>query len=220
LQGTAPDAKSPFDSGATVALLWVIFSAPVVYLLLHSRLGGLGALLGYELGCVAAARMLGVTWGRVPAVRELLLWAGITLALLSLALVVLPFLSEALAAGAPVMKAWGLDGRLGNLALLWYVLANPWIEEAFWRGSLLTSRFQSLIGRAPALLIATVGFVPYHVVVLQTMFGSTAWWLALPILLGSATWVTITLWRHSLYPAVITHLIADLFLVLIYLFTR
>ena len=220
MRDRTPDAKRLFDRGAAVALLWVIISAPVVYLLLHSRLGGLGALVGYELGCVVAARMVGVAWGRVPSVREWLLWAGVTLALLSLVLVVMPFFSGALAAGAPVMQAWGLDGLVGNMALVWYVLANPWIEEAFWRGSLLTRRFQQLVGHKPALLIATVGFVPYHVVVLQTMFGSDAWWLALPILLGSATWVTITRWRHSVYPAIASHLIADLLLVLIYLLTR
>ena len=186
-----------FDRRAAVALLWVLLSAPAVHLLLRSPLGGLGALCGYELGCVLASRMLGVAWGRVPSTRELLVWAGVTLALLSLALLVLPFLGEALEAGAPAMAAWGLDGWVGNLALLWYVLANPWIEEAFWRGALLSRRFQNLVGRNLSHGIATIGFVPYHLVVLHAMFGPSAWWLALPILIGSATWVGITLWSGA-----------------------
>ena len=103
-----------------------------------------------------------------------------------------------------------------SLAFSWYILVNPWVEEGFWRGALLGTGVQSLVGRHTALAIATLGFVPYHSAVIYLMFGADAWWFSIPVLLGSGLWVWMTRWRQSVIPAVVSHAMADLVLVALY----
>ena len=149
-------------AGARWALVWVVLSAPVVVLLLRSPAAGLGAMLGYHACCLSAAKAAGVDWGRRIRPWEALAWAVTTLVLLGGVAQALPQVSVLLERATPSLQRWGLQGWLGLAAFGWYVVVNPWIEEVFWRGSLLGPAVQSLVGRRAAAWIAALGFVPYH----------------------------------------------------------
>ena len=211
-----PDTIHP-RAGARWALAWVVLSVPVVVLLLRSPVAGWGAMLGYHVCCLLASQAVGVEWGRRIRLWEMAAWAAITLILLGAALQLLPQVPGLLERATPSLQRWGLQGGLGVAAFGWYVLVNPWIEEAFWRGSLLGDAFQGLVGRRAAIWIATLGFVPYHSAVIYLMFGADAWWFSIPIALGSAGWVMLTRWRRSVVPAAVSHQMADLVVVLVYL---
>jgi hypothetical protein len=211
------DTRQSADAhGAWWALAWVVASGPVVFFLLRSPAGAWGAMLGYHLGCILAARAAGVQWGQRPSNPELVGWAGATVFLLGTTSQLLPGFQVLFADAAPRLQQWGMHGWLGILAFTWYVVANPWIEERFWRGSLLGARFQYCMGRRRSMWIAILGFVPYHVLVITWMFGRHAWWLSVPVLLGSILWTGMTLWRRSVIPAAVSHQMADLVIVLLY----
>ena len=220
MTGPAENILPQGYAGARWALFWVLASTPAVVLLLQSPGGGWAAMLGYHIGCLCAAKAAGVEWGRRPAPWELMACAGTTLVLLGVASQVLPVIQVVVVRATPSLQLWGMQGWSGTLAFSWYVLINPWIEEAFWRGALLGSRFQRHVGRRRAEWIATLGFVPYHSAVIYLMFGADAWWFSLPVLLGSASWVLMTRWRRSVIPAAVSHQMADLMVILLYVLRR
>lgn len=168
------------------------------------------AVLGYHIGIVAvltAAR----AW---PLSRELLRGFN-TLALLVLVPV---FVSAGLAIYlvwpwahleglelAPTLSAWGLDS--GSLVFFgWYSLANPWLEELYWRGFLGSEQ------RRP--VIADALFGGYHALVLVLI---VEWPFAVlgGLVLAATGWIWRLVrrrYRGLLLPA-LTHLAADVSIV-------
>jgi membrane protease YdiL (CAAX protease family) len=155
----------------------------------------------------------GVSWGSIRW-REAAAAGVVTFVVLATLLLVLPGLQGVLSTAVPVLESWGMTGKAGIVALMWMVLVNPWIEEMFWRGTLLGPRCSRLLGRPGSLWLSVLGFVPFHVVAMHALFGAVAWWLAGPVLLGSLVWAWISRWRGSPLPAVLSHQAADLVVVL------
>jgi len=213
--GKATSARG--DAGVWIAVAWAVLAAPVVFLLLQLPAAAWAALLGYECGCFLASRAAGVSWGCVPRLREWCLWAVGTAAVLVLAWWAVPLFGSLLPQAAPVLARWGMQGTSAGVLLAWYVLVNPWVEEVFWRGTLLGGRCERVLGRRVCLLVSIVGFVPFHLVVLRALFGAQGVWLSLPVLVGSAAWAGMTRWRRSPFPAAISHQVADVAVVVLFL---
>ena len=137
-----------------------------------------------------------------------------------------PLISGALGAcaGLLLLGAWspvGLDGKAGEFArslglngttwpafLIYFVIANPWIEEFYWRGFLGSG------DRRPVL--NDVMFSGYHLLVTAGILGPV--WLApLFVVLTLTAWF----WRQadrlggSLFPSILSHLAADLTVMLV-----
>jgi membrane protease YdiL (CAAX protease family) len=206
-------ASTRSDHGAWFAVGWAFVSAPVVAVLLRLPGGGWMALAGYELACVVAMAVGGMSWGSIRW-REAAAAGVCTFALLATVLRVLPGLQGVLSAAVPVLETWGMTGTVGGVALVWMVLVNPWIEELFWRGTLLGPRCRRLLGLRASLWLSALGFVPFHVVAMHALFGDAAWSLAGPVLVGSVAWTLMSRWRRSPLPAVFSHQAADLVVVL------
>jgi hypothetical protein len=105
-----------------------------------------------------------------------------------------------------------------DLAILaYYALANPWIEERFWRGVLLGDELRSRLGVGKARAFAVVAFLPHHLAVLVPSFGvplATA--IAVPILFAGWFWTELRLRSGHLWWGIASHLGADLALCLVY----
>lgn len=73
----------------------------------------------------------------------------------------------------------------------------------------------AVLGRRGSALVASVGFVPFHLVVLAQLLGSGVLWSGWWILAASVAWTCMTRWRRSLVPAALSHQAADVVLVLL-----
>jgi hypothetical protein len=115
-------------------------------------------------------------------------------------------------------QSWGLAAPADLAWLAWYVAANPWIEERFWRGTLLGPDVCARVGVRRAQALAVVGFLAHHVVVLVTTFGLAAGLaLCVPILVASAVWTRLRLQSGGIWSPAASHAGADLALALVYL---
>ncbi len=101
-----------------------------------------------------------------------------------------------------------LGGSSGWLIVAYFSLANPVLEEFYWRGRL---------GSASSIL-QPVDFLyaGYHLLVVG-LFLSPAWNLAIFVILVAVSWAWRQLTRRfqSLLPAVLCHMLADFSLILV-----
>lgn len=208
------EGRPGLDLRMAIVLAWVALSAPVVAWLLVRTASAWWMIAGYETGCLLAIVSGGVSWGE-RRWGEAFAWAGLTLVVLLPVPWLIPRLHDLLLDAVPVLRHWGLSGGSGSMALVWFVVVNPWIEEVFWRGTLFGGRCVRVLGRRGGFTVSVLGFVPFHLVVLCALFGGSNWWLALPLGLGSVVWATLRLWRRSLLVAVLCHQAADIVLVLV-----
>jgi hypothetical protein len=116
-----------------------------------------------------------------------------------------------------VWAAWGLAPPGDRLLLLAYVGLNPWIEEWFWRGTLLGGAGGAPRGAARARWLAILGFVPFHLVFLVPSFG---WPLSIIIgvAIAAASWIWVILRERQghVWGAAASHWGADAGLVALY----
>ncbi len=127
-------------------------------------------------------------------------------------------------AGLFLLGGWslmGLDGKAGEFArslglsgatllafLIYFVIANPWIEEFYWRGYLGSGDSRPVLN--------DLMFSGYHLLVMASILGPV-WSAALFVVLTVAAWF----WRQadrlggSLLPSLLSHLAADLTVMLV-----
>ena len=101
------------------------------------------------------------------------------------------------------LAALGLTGTLPWAVFIGYFsLANPWLEEAFWRDALASP------ARGPALVDFL--YAGYHLIILASFVGP--FWLLVALLILAATgwfWRAVTRLTGSLLPGVVCHMLAD-----------
>ncbi len=170
------------------------------------------ALIGYHLAMV----LIMLLSGSKPDLRQLAVGRQWRVSLISVV--------AGASAGLFLFAAWslvGLDGKAGEFArslglseatwlafLIYFVIANPWIEEFYWRGFLGSG------DRRPVL--NDVLFSGYHLLVTASILGPI-WLAALFVVLTLTAWF----WRQadrlggSLFPSILSHLAADLTVMLV-----
>lgn len=116
-----------------------------------------------------------------------------------------------------LLGEWNFSGDQSVLLLLILVLLNPILEEIYWRGYLYHRIGQSL-GSAKNMLHASFWFTTYHLVVIIPVFS---WPLnvvvAIPIFAAGVLWGWIRHRTGSLLIPIISHMVADLGIVIIYM---
>jgi hypothetical protein len=129
------------------------------------------------------------------------LFAGVTLALLWPFLHVSPRLPQTL-------LEWGLTPRVWPWFIVYFALANPWLEELYWRS------WHGSPSRYPVL--ADFFFAGFHLVILAAFIS--VYWLAFAFLILSTTawvWRRITVRYDSLLASSLFHLAADVSILLV-----
>jgi len=191
---------------SSLRFLWVVIPYVCVFLgiiVLHS---GWGALIGFHLGLmpvlilnwrvVSRSVFVPVAWHKLWPVATSGFIAGPGLWLLWICFGVPPEFQLKVA-------SLGLAGANWPIFIAYFTIVNPWLEEAFWRG-ILTSP-----SRYPAMIDFL--FAGYHLIILS-MFVGLAWMMFAFVVLSTAGWLwrRVSRYTHSLLPAVLAHMLADL----------
>ena len=116
-----------------------------------------------------------------------------------------------------VLDKWNLDS--GNLFVFLFmmIVGNSILEEIYWRGYIF-SRLRKLTSPRNTVILTALFYTSYHLITTVTLFS-----LVQGLLLSSAIFLVGIFWAYlriryeSIIPAVISHLLADLGLMLIYL---
>ncbi len=126
--------------------------------------------------------------------------------------------SSSLLAAAPErirrkLQEVGLDTPLGYLALsVFLCVGHSFLEEYYWRWFVF-GRLRTLLPFAPAVAIASLGFMAHHVIVLWGFFPGKVLAGVLPaslgIALGGAVWAWIYERGGSLLAPWLSHLLVD-----------
>jgi hypothetical protein len=186
--------------------LWIILPYACVFLgiiILHSAWG---ALISFHIGLLPALipnRRLIYRSMSLPVLRPVL-W---------------PVAISGLIAGPGLWLLWICFGvpvefqlkvaSLGLVSANWpffiayFTLVNPWLEEAYWRCVLTSSK------RYPVWIDFL--FAGYHLIILSMFVGLT--WMAFAFAVLSAAgwfWRRVSHYTQSLLPAVFAHTLADL----------
>lgn len=203
---------------AVIAVLWALASGPVVALLLHGQAAAWVTMLSYQAGCALAATAAGGRLGARPPAPALLAVAVTT----TIAVFALGAGARWLGVAPPVpslWKSWGLapPADVGLLGL--YALLNPWLEEWFWRGTLLGSAVKRRLRPAGAVALSIGAFMPFHLVFLLRSFGVTLGLLFAGVVLAAASlWAALQERHGHTWWSAASHVGADLGVVLLYLF--
>jgi len=115
------------------------------------------------------------------------------------------------------LNRWNLDS--GNLFVFLFmmIVGNSILEEIYWRGYIF-SRLRKVTGPGNTVILTALFYTSYHLITTVTLFS-----LVQGLLLSSAIFLVGVFWAYlrikyeSIIPAVISHLLADLGLMLIYL---
>jgi len=115
------------------------------------------------------------------------------------------------------LEQWHFTGNQSVLLFVVLVLLNPILEEIYWR-AYLPSRTGQTPGSFRNLLLASLWFTAYHLVVIIPIFN----WpfnvlAALSIYAAGLLWGWIRDRSHSLLAPILSHMLADLGIVIIYM---
>ncbi|MGC5323881.1 CPBP family intramembrane glutamic endopeptidase [Brevibacillus sp. SYSU BS000544] len=159
-------------------------------------------------------------WGLTVTARQALIGFGLGISFTLALLIGAYFLHDMLFDVKhlrSLLEKWHFSGNQSGLLLVVLVLLNPILEEIYWRGYL-----QSRNGQAPgsirSLLLTSLWFTAYHLVVIIPIFN----WpfcvvAALSIYTAGVLWGWIRDRSHSLFAPVLSHMLADLGIVIIYI---
>lgn len=110
------------------------------------------------------------------------------------------------------VAGFGLDAGWKFLALAaFYSVFHSLLEEYYWRWFVF-GQLRRVTSLGPAIVVASLGFMAHHVLVLSTYFG---WWTAPTLLLsaavavGGAFWAWLYARTGSLYGSWLSHAIVD-----------
>jgi uncharacterized protein len=113
------------------------------------------------------------------------------------------------------LESIGYKPQMFLRLLIIFVLFNSVIEEIFWRGFIYT-HFRRDFGAAPSALWVSFFFIQYHFLTVWLILSPLAAFVFTPILFAvSFFWCTLREKQGNVYAAVISHLAADLALILV-----
>ncbi len=152
-----------------------------------------------------------------PRWRRAWLWLTLLFGPILLAgyLVVRPYLGS-VAAYRERVAALGIDLDHPLPAGLVFLVLNPLVEEWWWRGQ-ATPRCCAAFGRRGGLALVTTGFGAYHLVLLAGLFPApNALLRSLAITAVGLFWSWLSLRQDGWRDAYLTHLAADLAMVVLF----
>ncbi len=115
------------------------------------------------------------------------------------------------------LNKWNLDSSNLFVFLFMMIAGNSILEEIYWRGYVF-SRLKKLTGSRNTVVLTALFYTSYHLITTITLFSvAHALLLSAAIFLVGVFWACLRIKYDSIIPAVISHLLADLGLMLIYL---
>jgi len=115
------------------------------------------------------------------------------------------------------LNRWNLDS--GNLLVFLFmmIVGNSILEEIYWRGYIF-SRLKKLTSPRNTVILTALFYTSYHLITTVTLFSAAqGLLLSSAIFLAGIFWAYLRIRYESIIPAVASHLLADLGLMLIYL---
>ena len=115
------------------------------------------------------------------------------------------------------LNRWNLDS--GNLFVFLFmmIVGNSILEEIYWRGYVF-SRLKKLTSPRNTVILTALFYTSYHLITTATLFSAAqGLLLCSAIFLVGVFWAYLRIRYESIIPAVASHLLADLSLMLIYL---
>jgi hypothetical protein len=198
-----------------LAVGWSLACGPLVLAALVAPHGVWWAIGIYHAGCCAAAAAAPGPAGPRPAAARLALAALASAALAAAFAAAVATLDHV----RPLLERWrdwGLAPPADVVWLAYYAAVNPWVEERYWRGSLLGPAVRARLGGRAARAFSTLGFLNHHAFVIVATFGAgLGAALCVPILAAAVVW---TLWRErtgGIWWAVASHAGVDVGLALV-----
>jgi membrane protease YdiL (CAAX protease family) len=196
---------------AKTSYLWVLVPYLCVFFGMLMWRSAWGALIGFHVGLlpVLLPRWRGIYPKFLsPVSKKTLIFIAQTGILGGLGLWLLwPY--TGISSGFPAqLAALGLSGWVWLPFIVYFTLVNPWLEEAYWRNALDSS------SRYPAPVDFL--FAGYHLIIL-CLFVNLAWMLFAFVVLVMAGWFwrQVSRYTGSLLPAVFSHMLADLSLLIV-----
>lgn len=115
------------------------------------------------------------------------------------------------------LNKWDLDSSNLFVFLFMMIVGNSILEEIYWRGYVF-SRLRKLTGPRNTIILTALFYTSYHLITTITLFSvAHGLLLSASIFLVGVFWGCLRIKYDSIIPAVISHLLADLGLMLIYL---
>ncbi len=112
---------------------------------------------------------------------------------------------------------WGLDKKYMIEFLFFMIVMNSIVEEIWWRGYIF-QRFLNSMSKISAVLITSVFFSIHHFITTTNIFSLTYGFLfTFLIFLSGIFWAFIRIKFRSLYPNIISHMLSDLAIMVVYL---
>lgn len=165
------------------------------------------------------SRVVGV-WGLTVTARQALIGLGLGISFM-MALLIGAYLLKDMLFDVEhlrnLLEQWHFAGNQSALLLIVLVLLNPILEEIYWRGY-LHYRTGQAPGSIRSLLLTSLWFTTYHLVVILPIFHWPFSALAaLAIYAAGVLWGWIRNRSHSLLAPIMSHMLADLGIVIIYI---
>lgn len=116
-----------------------------------------------------------------------------------------------------MLSSWNIDSNSTIFLFIVLVFINPVFEELIWRGY-MTRRFSDRLGNAWGIIISSLGYASYHLITTGFLFSWSAGILLSLTVFGAGVFWSI--WRNktsSIIPAIISHALADLGILLVYI---
>lgn len=116
-----------------------------------------------------------------------------------------------------ILTTWNIDSSMTIYLLVMLIIVNPFIEEFFWRGYILKSLLLRY-GSWTSICISALGYTSYHLITTGFLFSWNIGIILSVFIFGvGLIWAKWHLKSKSIYPAIISHLIADAGIMIIYL---
>lgn len=117
-----------------------------------------------------------------------------------------------------LLVQWDFTGSKVILLVFFLILVNPILEEFYWR-RFMYDRLYPRLGSTFTILITSFFYSLYHLVVVMPIFNSPFHILAAMIVfLAGIMWGIFRSKFHTIVPSIVSHSLADLGIMLVYLF--
>ncbi|QFF99773.1 CPBP family intramembrane metalloprotease [Psychrobacillus glaciei] len=115
-----------------------------------------------------------------------------------------------------LLEEWDFSGKKVILLVLVLALINPILEEFYWR-EFMYSRLLPKIGNVTAIMITSIFYSLYHLIVVMETFSFPFNALAVvPVFLAGIMWAIFRYKLKSITAPIISHCLADIGIMLVY----
>lgn len=116
-----------------------------------------------------------------------------------------------------VLVEWNFTGSILFWLIIFLIFINPILEELYWR-EVMYKRLIERIGAAQTILITSFFYSLYHLVSLFSIFSFPFNFIAvIPVFIAGLMWGYFRYKLNSISASIISHILADLGIMLVYL---